>query len=103
MAANIAVKDRGTAEAWVAKASALNKRADDANRQVGALLRQLDDGAAGDVVDTLVQFGNKTLDFSQQIFDGVTKICDGITEVVNAVEETVSTVTNVINTIASSI
>jgi len=100
MAANIAVKDRGTAEAWIAKANALNQRAKEANEMVSALLRQLDEGAAGEAVVKLVQFGNQMLTFAQQIYEGVTQICNAISGVIDLVAETVSNVVSAISSIA---
>lgn len=101
MAANIAVKDRATAEAWVAKAEALNTRANEANRQVATLLRQLDEGAAGEIVLKLVQFGNQVLSFAEQIFDGISQICSAITGLINLLEETIGGVVGVVKNIVS--
>ena len=103
MAANIAVKDRAQAEEWVRKAQALNERANKANQQVATLLRQLDEGAAGEIVLKLVQFGNQVLDFAQQIFEGVTQICDAISGVIDLLSETVGTVVNVVKGIVGAL
>ena len=103
MAGTIAVRDQGTAEQWVAKANSLNSRALDVNNRVGALLRQLDEGSAGDVVDTLVQFGTQAMGFAGKIFDGVTSICTGISQVISTTREIVDTAKSVVTSILSSL
>ena len=89
MAGQIAVKNRATADAWVSKAKALNERADEVNKRVSALLRQLDEGSAGDVVTTLVQAGGTLLTAANEIFTGVTQICNAISSVISLVQDVV--------------
>lgn len=103
MAANIAVKDRAQAEAWVAKANALNERAKAANAQVAALLRQLDEGAAGEIVTKLVQFGTQVLQFAEQIMSGMKQICDAISGVISLLQDTVSNLVGIVKNIAGAL
>lgn len=103
MAGVIAVKDEASAKQWVAKAEALNQRADELNKKVGALLRALGDGGVGDIVTTLVQYGTQTLQFAQQIFDGVTQICQAISGLVDMLKDVVSGLVNAVKGIAGSL
>ena len=100
MANQIAVKDQSLADAWVAKANALNERAKEANTRIGQLLEELGQKAVGDIVDKFVAYGTQLLKRAQEIFEAVTAIAKTVKEVVDTLKGTLE---NLVNTARSII
>ena len=94
MANSIALKDQNAAEAWIAKAQALNEKAHDANVRIGQLLVELGQKAAGDIVDKFVEYGTKLLKKAEEILRQMTEIANTIRNVINTIKETLGGLLN---------
>ena len=97
----IAVRDEGTARSWTAKARELNQQTFVATQGVGQLLQDIQEGAGGELIDTLWNMGKSVIDGAGMIIDGVNLIIDGVDKIVDVAKDVVGIAKGAINALKS--
>lgn len=76
------IKEKASVDRWLAKAEALNQRAETIIKEATNVLADLKDVAEGLFFNKVVSYANQVLEGLTEIMQGVRKLCDVVNNVV---------------------
>ena len=94
-----AIKDEGSAKAWVAKANALAEELNTLNEKVARVIEYLEKSSEGDIVANLVIAANAAIKAANQIMTVFKDICKGLNDAIDKLVEGVGSLVSKLGSI----